>query len=74
MDARRLKALPFSDPSFDSILEAWLRGKLNAEVVGVLRERLATDAVFRESFCEWIKALREPGWASEAQNVKRGIA
>jgi|GEM_PF-1256979 len=66
METRLVMTLPFNDPSWDAVLESWLQDQLDRETRKSLAVRLSVDAKFREDFCEWVKALRSPGWAAEA--------
>lgn len=67
METRLVMILPFNDPSWDPVLESWLQDQLDKETRKHLSARLSVDAKFREDFCEWVKALRSPGWQAEAQ-------
>ncbi|MEO5667830.1 MAG: hypothetical protein ABIR96_07225 [Bdellovibrionota bacterium] len=62
--------LPFSDPSWDSVMESWLRDTLDGDTKKKIFLRLASDSKFREDFCEWVKSLRSEGWATASQRKR----
>ena len=55
--------LDFESHDMDSILTRWLLEGVKKEEKESFEKTLLFDRRFREHFCEWIKAIREPAWA-----------
>jgi len=45
----------------DSLLYRWLGSDVSDQERADLCDKIESDQVFREEFCEWIKTLRDPG-------------
>lgn len=55
----------FVSEELDATLERWLNGNLSPEEQQEWLRVLSRRARFREDFCDWVKSLRDPGWAIE---------
>ncbi len=55
--------LDFESHDMDSILTRWLLEGIKKEEKESFEKTLLFDRRFREHFCEWVKAIREPAWA-----------
>jgi hypothetical protein len=55
--------LDFESHDMDSLLTRWLLEGVKKEEKEAFEKTLLFDRRFREHFCEWIKAIREPAWA-----------
>lgn len=53
----------FAAPELDAFLERWLERGLTPGELREWSQVLMYDSAFRESFCDWLKALREPAWS-----------
>jgi hypothetical protein len=56
----------FESHDMDSILTRWLLEGVKKEEKEKFEKTLLFDRRFREHFCEWVKAIREPAWALNA--------
>jgi len=53
----------FNAAELDRLLARWLTGKLSVGEQNEWNQVLAYDSKFREEFCDFIKAMRDPGWS-----------
>jgi len=58
--------LDFESHDMDSVLIRWLLEGVKEEEKEKFEKTLLFDRRFREHFCEWVKAIREPAWALNA--------
>lgn len=56
----------FESHDMDSTLTRWLLEGVKKEEKEKFEKALLFDRRFREHFCEWVKAIREPAWALNA--------
>lgn len=52
----------FADADWDEFLAHWLGGQISSTVLDEWAHVLMFDSRFREDFCDFVKAMREPGW------------
>ncbi len=60
----------FEAPEMDDTLHKWLTVGIAPSEKESFEKTLLYDRRFREHFCEWIKAIREPAWALNYQKAK----
>jgi hypothetical protein len=53
----------FESHEMDSVITRWLLEGVKKEEKENFEKTLLFDKRFREHFCEWVKAIREPAWA-----------
>jgi hypothetical protein len=53
----------FEAQDMDKQLLDWLKNGVSAKDKENFEKTLLYNRRFREHFCEWIKAIREPSWA-----------
>lgn len=53
----------FVSPDLDADLERWLNGRMSEAERKEWLTALSRRSRFREDFCDWVKSLRDPGWA-----------
>ena len=56
--------IDFKSPEWDLFFSRWLAGEISKAERNEWCLILSKNAQFREEFCDWIKALRDPGFAS----------
>ena len=62
--------IDFEAPEMDETLYRWLsKGILPSEKES-FEKTLLYNRRFREHFCEWVKAIREPAWALNHQKLR----
>lgn len=62
----------FKSRELDPFFERWLAGEISTSERAEWMRILSYDNRFREEFCDWIKSMRELGWArgSHKKNSK----
>ena len=60
----------FESHEMDETLFKWLHHGISAAEKESFEKTLLFNRRFREHFCEWLKAIREPAWAMTRQKGK----
>jgi len=60
----------FEAAEMDEVLHKWLSHGIPAAEKESFEKTLLYNRRFREHFCEWIKAIREPAWALNHNKTK----
>ena len=60
----------FESVEMDTILYRWLIDGIAPSERESFEKTLVYNRRFREHFCEWLKAIREPAWALTYQQNK----
>lgn len=60
----------FESLEMDDVLHKWLSQGVPAAEKESFEKTLLFNRRFREHFCEWIKAIREPAWALNHSKTK----
>ncbi|MEZ4813662.1 MAG: hypothetical protein R3A80_00445 [Bdellovibrionota bacterium] len=62
--------MDFEDHEMDAVLHKWLTQGISPAEKESFEKTLLYNRRFREHFCEWIKAIREPAWALNHKKSK----
>lgn len=60
----------FESMEMDEVVHRWLSHGIPAAEKEIFEKTLLYNRRFREHFCEWLKAIREPAWALNHQKAK----
>lgn len=60
----------FESIEMDEVVHKWLSHGIPPAEKETFEKTLLYNRRFREHFCEWLKAIREPAWALNHQKEK----
>ncbi len=70
MKTKKEITLDFESPEMDQTMFRWLLEGIPSGDRENFEKTLLFNKRFREHFCEWLKAIREPAWAMTRQKGK----
>ena len=70
MKTKKEITLDFESPEMDQTMFRWLLEGIPSADRENFEKTLLFNKRFREHFCEWLKAIREPAWAMTRQKGK----
>jgi hypothetical protein len=62
----------FESIEMDDVVHKWLSHGIPTDEKEIFEKTLLYNRRFREHFCEWLKAIREPAWSLSRQKEKGG--